>query len=104
MAEMVSFGSESGLVAIVKALDTLRHLLDDGVVTPQQAAGYIACINLHLAQAIGVSGVLGDHIEQCAGLLCPACQGYVGQINNLSGRCHHCGAQVFPPTSETSGT
>jgi hypothetical protein len=107
MAEMVIFGRETGLVAIVEAIDAVRQMLVRGQVTPQQAASYLGCLNLHLARSIGLRGDALAQVEQCGGLLCPHCQAYVGFISDLSALCHVCGEPVFPKIGEegeTAGT
>jgi hypothetical protein len=100
MTEMVIFRRQTGLVAIVEALDAVRQMLLREQVTPMQAASYLGCLNLHLARSIGLSGDVLDQVEQCGGLLCPHCQAYVGFISDLSALCHVCGEPVFPSTTE----
>lgn len=100
MTDVVSYEGQSGLVAILQALDDLRQKLQNLDVAPQQAAGYLGCLNLHLAQAIGVSDDFMKHLVDCAGLLCPACKGYVGFVSDLSGLCQHCGERFFPSLAE----
>ncbi len=96
MAEMLRYEGEYGLAAALQALDNLRLMLMASTISPEQAAGYLGCINLHLAQIAGVSGEFRAHLQQCGGLLCPNCKGYVGFISDLSGACHLCGAKLFP--------
>lgn len=96
MREVVSYEGESGLRAVLQALENLRQMLAASAVEPKQAAGYLGCINLHLAQIVGISGELREHLQSCSGLLCPNCKGYVGFISNLSGNCHLCGSRLFP--------
>jgi hypothetical protein len=96
MREVVSYEGESGLVAILRALDNVQQLLATSSIEPQQAAGSMGCINLHLAHILGVSGEFLQHLHECGGLLCPECKGYVGSVSNLSGSCHLCGARLFP--------
>jgi hypothetical protein len=93
--ETVSYEGESGLVAVVRALDNLRGLLAAGAVTSEQAAGVLGCINLHLAEVVGLAGEMLTHLEDCAGLHCPLCHGFIGYISNLSGLCPHCGERFF---------
>ena len=93
--DTVSYEGESGLVAVVQALDNLRALLAGEAVTMEQAAGILGCINLHLADVVGVEGELLTHLEDCAGLLCPLCHGFIGYISNLSSLCPHCGQRFF---------
>jgi hypothetical protein len=93
--DTVSYEGESGLVAVVQALENLRALLADDSVTREQAAGLLGCINLHLADAVGVEEELLTRLEDCAGLLCPLCHGFIGYISNLSGLCPHCGQRFF---------
>lgn len=100
MTDVVSYEGQSGLVAILQALDDLRHRLQNSDVAPQQAASYLGCLNLHLAQVIGMSGDFMKHLVDCAGLLCPACKGHVGFVSDLSGFCQHCGERFFPPPVE----
>lgn len=96
MSDVVTYDGESGLVAILKALDNLRLLLTMSDVEPEQAAGYLGCIVVHLAEITGLSGDFVEDIEECGGLLCPSCKGWVGSIYNLSARCHLCQAPLFP--------
>ena len=93
--ETVSYEGESGLVAVVQALDNLRGLLAADAVTREQAAGLLGCINLHLADVVGVEDERLARLEDCAGLLCPLCRGFIGYISNLSGLCPHCGQRFF---------
>ena len=104
MMENVTFAGESGLVAVVRALENLRLMLAASKVDPEQAAGYLGCLNLHLAEAIGVGGMLRDHLEECGGLLCPQCKAYVGSISDLSSACFNCGATIFPEMEEEQAT
>jgi hypothetical protein len=96
MSDVVSYGGDSGLMAILKALDNLRLLLAMSDVEPQQAAGYLGCIVVHLAEITGLGGDFVEDIEECGGLLCPNCKAWVGSIYNLSARCHLCQAPLFP--------
>lgn len=100
MTEILSYEGESGLLAIVQVLDALRLRLHAAEIEPQQAAGYLGCINMHLALTIGVSGGFLEHLESCGGLLCPACKAFIGFISDLSGHCHRCGARLFPQVDE----
>jgi hypothetical protein len=96
MSDVVTYEGETGLAAILKALDNLRLLLALSDVEPEQAAGYLGCIVVHLAEITGLSGDFVEDIEECGGLLCPNCRGWVGSIYNLSARCHLCQAELFP--------
>jgi hypothetical protein len=98
--DTVSYEGESGLVAVVRALDNLRALLAGEAVTAEQAAGILGCINLHLADVVGIEGELLAQLEDCAGLLCPLCHGFIGYISNLSGLCPHCGQRFFQRSGE----
>jgi hypothetical protein len=100
MTETVRYQDHVGLAAIVHALENVRLMLDRADVTPAQAASYVGCINLHLAQLVGVNPEFIEQLQDCAGLLCPECQGFVGLLSNLAGECPHCGASVFGPTEE----
>jgi hypothetical protein len=95
MADIVSYRGDTGLLALVNALHNLRRMLLAGTVDADQAAGYLGCINLHLARTLGMRGDLLEELQSCAGLLCPECKGFVGFISNLSGSCHLCGAPLF---------
>ena len=96
MAEMVKYEGESGLMAIVTALETLRQLLQSSAISTEQAVGYVGCINLHLARSIGADEEKLGHLEECAGLICPNCRAFLGFVSNLSGHCHLCGERFFP--------
>lgn len=96
MSDVVTYEGEYGLVAILRALDNLRQLLALSAVEPEQAAGYLGCIIVHLAEITGLRGDFVDYLEECGGLLCPNCRGWVGSIYNLSGRCHLCHSELFP--------
>jgi len=96
MSDVITYEGEYGLVAILKALDNLRQLLALSDVEPQQAAGYLGCIIVHLSEITGLGGDFVEDIEECGGLLCPNCKGWIGSIYNLSGRCHLCHAELFP--------
>ena len=98
--ESVSYEGESGLVAVVQALENLRALLAVEAVTTEQAAGLLACINLHLADVVGVEDAMLARLTDCAGLLCPLCRGFIGYISDLSGLCPHCGQRFFWPAGE----
>lgn len=100
MTEIVTYEGKSGLLAILQALDDLRQMLQTSEVTTQQAASYMGCINLHLGQVVGVGGEFMEHLEECAGLLCPECRGFVGFVSDLSGCCYHCGERLFPGGGE----
>jgi hypothetical protein len=100
MTEMVTYEGDTGLIAVVKALEGVRYLLYAGKIEPKQAAGYLGCLNLHLAQTIGVGEDLMHRVEECGGLLCPSCKAFVGFVSDLSGRCYHCGERIFPPIGE----
>jgi hypothetical protein len=99
--DTVSYEGESGLVAVVRALDNLRALLAAEAVSAEQAAGLLGCINLHLADVVGIEGELLAQLENCAGLLCPLCHGFIGYISNLSGLCPHCGERFFRQSGES---
>lgn len=96
MSDVVTYNGESGLAAVLKALDNLRLLLARSDVESEQAARYLGCIILHLAEITGLRGDFVEDLEECGGLLCPNCKGWVGSIYNLSGRCHLCHAELFP--------
>lgn len=49
MTDVVTYEGQSGLVAMLQALDDLRQKLQTSDVAPQKAAGYLGCLNLHLA-------------------------------------------------------
>jgi hypothetical protein len=98
MAEVVSYEGQYGLRAVLQALEGVRLLLDSERLGPEQAAGYLGCINLHLAKMLGVRGEMMEQLEKCGGLICPHCKGFVGTINNLSATCPHCGTRLFPVT------
>ena len=102
MKDIVTYEGETGLVAILKALDDLRRRLQDAELAPQQAAGYLGCINLHLGELVGIRGQFIEHLEECGGLLCPECKGYVGFIITVDGvRIYHAGdTDVIPEMSE----
>lgn len=102
MQEVVRYEGEFGLMAILQALDNVRQMLATPDFDPRQAAGYLGCINLHLAQIAGVSGEFRQHLQECGGLLCPNCKGYVGFVSNLSGNCHLCGEKLFPFVADRS--
>ncbi len=95
--ETVTYEGESGLAAIVRALDNLRALLAGSMVTGEQAASMLGCINLHLAETVGIEGDMAQHLQDCGGLLCPQCRGFVGFVSNLSADCPHCGKRFFAP-------
>lgn len=103
MTEMVIFEGQTGLAAIVKAIDAVRQLLMRGQVTPQQAASYLGCLNLHLARSVGLGGEFIQEIEECGGLLCPHCRAFLGFISDLSALCHVCEKPIFPPANEYGG-
>jgi hypothetical protein len=96
MAEVVQYNGQVGMMAVFQALENVRQMLDASEITPKQAVSFLGCIDLHLAQMIGVEGDFLADLEECGGLLCPSCKGFVGFISNLSGECPHCGAQVLP--------
>jgi hypothetical protein len=98
MAEVVHYDGQIGLMAILQALENVRLMLDASEITSEQAVSFLGCIDLHLAQMIGAQGDFLAGLEECGGLLCPSCKGFVGFISNLSGECPHCGAQVLPLT------
>jgi hypothetical protein len=104
MSDVVSYEGESGLVAIMKALENLRQLLAQSAVESEQAARYLGCIIVHLAEITGVGGDFVENLEECGGLLCPNCKGWVGSIYNLSARCHLCRAELFPSAAGVSPT
>jgi hypothetical protein len=106
MAEVVTYEGQYGLRAILEALESVRLLLGSELVQPEQAAGYLGCINLHLAQMLGVRGEMLEELQKCGGLICPHCKGFVGSITNLSAVCLHCGKRIFPtegPLPQSSG-
>ena len=100
MAEIVSYDGKTGLKAILKALDDLREALQASEIPSQEVASYLGCINLHLGQVIGVDEELAEHLERCAGLLCPQCRGYIGIVSDLSSCCYHCGERLFAGKSK----
>ena len=100
MAEMISYEGQSGLSAVVTAIDNVRRMLLSSEVTPLQAASYLGCINLHLAHVVGLGGDRLQQLETCGGLLCPQCQAYVGFVSDLSGTCFNCGEPFFTATVE----
>ncbi len=97
MAEVVNYEGETGLAAIVKAIDNVRSLLVATQTDSEQIASYLGCINLHLAELAGVGGDLREHLENCGGLLCPSCKTYVGFISDLSSDCPRCGQALLGP-------
>ena len=102
MTEVVSFNGEVGLMAILQALEGVRKLLAASAVEPQQAAVYLGCINMHLARVTGARGEFLKDLQECGGLLCPNCRGWVGFVSDLSGACHLCGAALFPTVTATA--
>ena len=102
MSDVVAYEGESGLVAILKALENLRLLLALSAVESEQAARYLGCIIVHLAEITGLGGDFVEDLEECGGLLCPNCKGWVGSIYNLSARCHLCRAELFPSAAGLS--
>jgi DNA-directed RNA polymerase subunit RPC12/RpoP len=96
MAEVINYDGQIGLMAILQALENVRQMLDASEITSKQAVSFLGCIDLHLAQMVGVQGDFLAELEECGGLLCPSCKGFVGFISNLSGECPHCGAQILP--------
>jgi hypothetical protein len=103
MKATVSFGEQSGLLAIVQAMENVRRLLVASSVEPEQAAAYVGCINLHLAEMVGADAELLQELEDCPGLLCPDCKGYIGPVSNLSGDCPYCGKAFFPVAASVPG-
>jgi hypothetical protein len=97
MAEVVTYEGHEGLMAIAHALNDVRRKLQNSEIEPQHAAGILGCMNLHLAQIIGASGDFVKELEDCAGLLCPACSGYLGMVSDLSSCCYHCGKRFLGP-------
>jgi hypothetical protein len=98
MAEVVHYEGQVGLTAVLRALENVRQMLDASYITAEQAASFLGCIDLHFAQLIGAEGDWVEDLEECGGLLCPSCRGFVGFISNLSGDCPHCGKPIFPLT------
>jgi hypothetical protein len=98
MSEVIHYDGQIGLMAVLQALENVRQMLDSSEITPKQAASFLACIDLHLAQMLGVQGEFLADLVECGGLLCPSCKGFVGFVSNLSGECPHCGAQILPLT------
>jgi hypothetical protein len=98
MTEVVKYQGEVGLMAVLQALEGVRHLLASSRIEPQQAAAYLGCINMHLARLTGARGDFLQDLQECGGLLCPNCKGWVGFVSDLSGNCHLCGAKLFPAT------
>jgi hypothetical protein len=96
MAEVVHYEGQLGLMAVLQALENVRHMLGAADITAQDAAGFLGCINLHLAQLIGVQGDFVADLEECGGLLCPNCKAFVGFISNLSAMCPQCGKRILP--------
>lgn len=96
MKATVRYDGESGLMAIVQALENVRGLLSASLVEPEQAAAFVGCINFHLAEMVGASEEYLQELENCPGLLCPGCKGYLGSVSNLSGDCPYCGQPFFP--------
>jgi hypothetical protein len=99
MAEVVNYEGETGLAAIVKAIDNVRRLVVTSETDAEQLASYLGCINLHLAELAGIGGHLREHLEDCGGLLCPSCKAYVGFISDLSGDCPVCGKPLLDTTT-----
>ncbi len=102
MREVITYEGEFGLMAVLQALENLRQMLAASSIEPQQAAGYLGCINLHLAEITGVRGEFLEELQACGGLLCPNCKGYVGFISDLSGHCHLCHTKLFPSVTGRS--
>lgn len=100
MTDVIIYEGETGLLAILQALENLRQMLVASDVEAGQAAAYLGCINLHLAHIVGVRGGFREHLQECGGLLCPSCKAYVGFVSDLSGRCHLCGKPLFPRAAE----
>jgi hypothetical protein len=100
MADLVTYEGHSGLLAIAHALNDVRRQLQDSEIEPQHAAGVLGCMNLHLAQVIGVGGEFMKELEDCAGLLCPECSGYLGLVSDLSSCCYHCGQRFLAAEGE----
>jgi hypothetical protein len=103
MKATVSYKEASGLMAIVQALDNVRILLAESLVKPEQAAGYLGCINLHLAEMVGAGEEFLHELEDCPGLVCPECKGFLGPVSNLSGDCPYCGKPFFPSATGGKG-
>ncbi len=89
-----------GLMAVLQALENVRQMLTGADITAQEAAGFLGCIDLHLAQLIGVQGEFLEELEECGGLLCPNCKAFVGFISNLSAECPQCGERILPLVGE----
>jgi hypothetical protein len=100
MADLVTYEGDSGLVAIAHALNDVRRQLQAAEITPQHAAGILGCMNMHLAQIIGADDEFLKELEECAGLLCPECSGYLGLVSDLSSCCYHCGERFLDATVE----
>jgi hypothetical protein len=96
MKATVQYNGESGLMAIVQALDNVRILLAESLTEPEQAAAYVGCINLHLAEMVGAGEEFLHELEDCPGLVCPGCKGFLGPVSNLSSDCPYCGEPFFP--------
>jgi hypothetical protein len=100
MADLVTYEGHSGLLAIAHALNDVRQKLQNSEIQPQHAAGILGCMNLHLAQIIGAGGEFMKELEDCAGLLCPECSGYLGLVSDLSSCCYHCGERFLASADE----
>jgi hypothetical protein len=87
-------------MAIAHALDDVRRQLQGSEITPQHAAGILGCMNMHLSQLIGVDEEFRKELEECAGLLCPECSGYLGLVSDLSSCCYHCGERFLEASGE----
>jgi hypothetical protein len=96
MVETVHYEGQVGMMAVLQAYENVRQMLDASDITAKQAVSLLGCIDLHLAQLIGAQGEFLEQLEQCGGLLCRECQGFVGFISNLSGDCPHCGTPIMP--------
>ncbi len=95
MAEVVTYEGQAGLMAIAHALNDVRRRLQASEIEPQHAAGILGCMNMHLAQMIGADDAFIQELQECAGLLCPACSGYLGLVSDLSSCCYHCGQRFL---------
>ena len=95
MAEVVTYEGQAGLMAIAHALNDVRRQLQESEITAEHAAGILGCMNMHLAQIIGADDAFLQELQECAGLLCPECRGYLGLVSDLSSCCYHCGARFL---------
>jgi hypothetical protein len=100
MAEVVTYEGHAGLMAIAHALNDVRQKLQDGAIEPEHAAGILGCMNMHLSQLIGADDAFIRELQECAGLLCPECSGYLGLVSDLSSCCYHCGERFLQAGDE----